>query len=85
MCHQMQAFYDTGMDKNTTEDWLKLLLMSKGEDKDIMCKLFAKSRDIKTTAKFIHLVFKTREIMLDSLASLNDMIDKIEKQEASQF
>ena len=36
------------MDKNSPEDWLKLLLMSTGEDKYIMCKLFAKSREIDT-------------------------------------
>ena len=41
-----------------------------------------KSADIKTVAKFIHQLFKTRDIMLDSLASLNDMIEKIEKDEA---
>ena len=41
-----------------------------------------KSGDVKNIAKFIHQLFKTREIMLDSLASLNDMIEKIEKQES---
>ena len=42
-----------------------------------------KSEDLKPIAKFTHEIFKTRDIMLDSLASLQDMIDKIVKQEAT--
>ena len=42
-----------------------------------------KSEDLKPIAKFTHEIFKTRDIMLDSLASLQDMIEKIEKQEAT--
>ena len=40
-----------------------------------------KSEDLKPITKFVHEIFKTRDTMLDSLSTLNDMIDKIEKQE----
>ena len=38
-------------------------------------------RDLKPVAKFVYEAFEHRKNMLDSLFILNDMVDKIEKQE----
>ena len=40
------------------------------------------SADLKPVAKFIYEAFEKRKIMLDSLHTLNDIIDKINKQES---
>ena len=56
MRRQVQQFYDTNMDKNSTEDWIKLLLMSTGGDKEIMAKQFSKTRSIHTHMDILDLV-----------------------------
>jgi hypothetical protein len=58
------------------------ILTSNACDRDRAIKIL-KSQDLKPVAKFIHETFTTRGILLDSLALLNDIIDKIEKQEAT--
>ena len=36
-------------------------------------------RDLKAVGKFIYDAFEDRKIMLDSLSTLNDIVDKIDK------
>ena len=56
MRHQMQQFYDTRMDQNTPEDWLKLLLYSTGGDKEIMTKIFTNMRSLNIHMDILDLV-----------------------------
>ena len=65
-----------------TEHIHETILTANMTDYDKAVKIL-KSEDLKPIAKFTHEIFKTRDIMLDSLASLQDMIEKIEKQEAT--
>merc|ERR1711867_104727 len=43
MRRQIMAFYDSNMDANSPEDWLKLLLYATCTDKDILTKILASS------------------------------------------
>ena len=40
-----------------------------------------KSKDLQPVAKFVYEAFEKRKVMIDSLYILNDMLDKIDKQE----
>merc|ERR1712215_352436 len=50
------AFYDSNMEGNTPEDWLKLLLYATCTDKDILTKILAKTRDLDTPHQIIDFV-----------------------------
>ena len=65
-----------------TEHIQETILTSDMTDHDKAVKIL-KSEDLKPIAKFVHEIFETRDTMLDSLSTLNDMIDKIEKQEVT--
>ena len=58
-----------------TEHIHETILTANMTDYDKAVKIL-KSEDLKPIAKFTHEIFKTRDIMLDSLASLQDMIEK---------
>ena len=50
------AFYDSNMDGNSPEDWLKLLLYATCTDKEILTKILAKTRDLDTPHQIIDYV-----------------------------
>ena len=52
---QIQQIYNMRMDKNLPEDLLKLLLYSTGGDKEIMTKIFAKTRSLNTHTDILDL------------------------------
>merc|ERR1712208_212120 len=53
MRRQVCAFYDSNMEGNTPEDWLKLLLYTTCTDKEILTKVLAKTRDLDTPYQII--------------------------------
>merc|ERR1712163_94945 len=53
---QIMAFYDSNMDANSPEDWLKLLLYATCTDKDILTKILAKTRELDTPHQIIEYV-----------------------------
>ena len=62
MRRQVGQFYDTNMDNNTNEDWLKLLLYTTCQDKELLTKVLAKSRTLETAQNVIDYVeAKVRE------------------------
>merc|ERR1712115_661128 len=56
MRRQIMAFYDSNMDANSPEDWLKLLLYATCTDKDILTKILAKTRELDTRHQIIEYV-----------------------------
>ena len=48
MRRQVCQFYDTNMENNTVEDWLKLLLYTTCQDKELLSKVLARARTLKT-------------------------------------
>ena len=56
MRRQVCAFYDSNMEGNTPEDWLKLLLYATCTDKEILTKILAKTRDLDTPQQIIDFV-----------------------------
>merc|ERR1711895_169871 len=56
MRRQVCAFYDSNMEGNTPEDWLKLLLYATCTDKEILTKVLAKTRNLETPQKIIDFV-----------------------------
>ena len=56
MRRQVCAFYDSNMEGNTPEDWLKLLLYTTCTDKEILTKVLAKTRDLDTPHQIIDFV-----------------------------
>merc|ERR1712082_338378 len=56
MRRQIMAFYDSNMDANSPEDWLKLLLYATCTDKEILTKILAKTRDLDTPHQIIDYV-----------------------------
>ena len=50
------AFYDSNMDGNSPQDWLKLLLYATCTDKEILTKILAKTRDLDTPHQIIDYV-----------------------------
>merc|ERR1712177_169059 len=56
MRRQVCAFYDSNMEGNTPEDWLKLLLYATCTDKEILTKILAKTRDLDTQHQIIDFV-----------------------------
>merc|ERR1712082_226078 len=56
MRRQVCAFYDSNMEANTPEDWLKLLLYATCTDKEILTKILAKTRDLDTPHQIIDFV-----------------------------
>ena len=50
------AFYDSNMDGNSPQDWLKLLLYATCTDKDILTKILTKTRDLDTPHQIIDYV-----------------------------
>ena len=56
MRRQVCAFYDSNMEGNTPEDWLKLLLYATCTDKEILTKILAKTRDLDTPHQIIDFV-----------------------------
>merc|ERR1712120_10446 len=53
MRRQVCAFYDSNMEGNTPEDWLKLLLYATCTDKEILTKILAKTLDLDTPHQII--------------------------------
>ena len=56
MRRQVCNFYDTNMEENTPEDWLKLLLYTTCQDKEILTKVLAKTRNLDTPQNIIDFV-----------------------------
>ena len=56
MRRQVCQFYDTNMEKNGVEDWLKLLLYTTCQDKELLSKILAKARTLKTAHDVIDFV-----------------------------
>merc|ERR1712177_127254 len=56
MRRQVCAFYDSNMEGNTPEDWLKLLLYATCTDKKILTKILAKTCDLDTLHQIIDFV-----------------------------
>merc|ERR1712101_70156 len=56
MRRQVCNFYDSNMEGNTPEDWLKLLLYATCTDKEILTKILAKTRDLDTPHQIIDFV-----------------------------
>ena len=56
MRRQVSQFYDTNMEKNEPEDWLKLLLYTTCQDKELLSKILAKARTLKTAHDVIDYV-----------------------------
>ena len=56
MRRQVCAFYDSFMEANTQEDWLKLLLYATCTDKEILTKILAKTCDLDTLHQIIDFV-----------------------------
>merc|ERR1712177_139024 len=56
MRRQVCAFYDSNMEGNTPEDWLKLLLYATCTDKEILTKILTKTRDLDTPHQIIDFV-----------------------------
>merc|ERR1712112_189235 len=56
MSRQVCAFYDSNMEGNTPEDWLKLLLYATCTDKEILTKILTKTRDLDTPHQIIDFV-----------------------------
>ena len=52
----MCQFYDTNMENNTTEDWLKLLLYTTCQDKELLSKVLARARTLETAQNVIDYV-----------------------------
>merc|ERR1712115_119490 len=56
MRRQIMAFYDSNMDANSPQDWLKLLLYATTTDKEILTKILAKTRELETPHQIIEFV-----------------------------
>ena len=56
MRRQVCQFYDTNMEKNEVEDWLKLLLYTTCQDKELLSKILARARTLKTAHDVIDYV-----------------------------
>merc|ERR1712240_672901 len=56
MRRQVYQFYDTNMEKNEVEDWLKLLLYTTCQDKELLSKILARARTLKTAHDVIDYV-----------------------------
>ena len=56
MRRQVNQFYDTNMEENGVEDWLKLLLYTTCQDKELLSKILAKARTLKTAHEVIEFV-----------------------------
>ena len=56
MRRQVCQFYDTNMENNTIEDWLKLLLYTTCQDKELLSKVLARARTLKTAQDVIDYV-----------------------------
>ena len=48
MRRQVRQFFDTNMDENTPDDWIKLLLYTTCQDKELLSKILARTRTLKT-------------------------------------
>ena len=56
MRRQVCQFYDTNMENNTVEDWLKLLLYTTCQDKELLSKVLAIAWTLKTAQDVIDYV-----------------------------
>ena len=74
----MTAFYDTSLDKNSVEDWIKLLLYSTGGDKEIMPKIFTRTRTLYTHTDILDYIV-TEECGKENSDRLLGMQDKVAK------
>ena len=50
---QVCQFYDTNMEKNEVDDWLKLLLYTTFQDKELLSKILARARTLKSAHNVI--------------------------------
>merc|ERR1712208_127288 len=57
MRRQVCNFYDSNMEENTPEDWLKLLLYTTCTDKEILTKVLAKTHNLETPQNIIDFVY----------------------------
>merc|ERR1712240_786462 len=56
MRRQVNQFYDTNMDENGTNDWIKLLLYTTCQDKELLSKILARTRTLNTAQDVIDFV-----------------------------
>merc|ERR1712112_735793 len=56
MRRQVNQFYDTNMDENETDDWIKLLLYTTCQDKELLSKILARTRTLNTPQDVIDFV-----------------------------
>ena len=56
MRRQVSQFYYTNMENNEPEEWLKLLLYTTCQDKELLSKILAKARTLKTAHDVIDYV-----------------------------
>merc|ERR1711895_254849 len=56
MRRQVCQFYDTNMEENTVEDWLKLLLYTTCQDKELLAKVLVKARTLDTAQNVIDFI-----------------------------
>ena len=56
MRHQVCQFYDTNTEKIGVEDWLKLLFYTTCQDKELLSKILAQARTLKTAHDVIDFV-----------------------------
>ena len=57
MRRQINQFYDTAMDKNETDDWIKLLLYTTCQDKELLSKILARTRTLNTPQESVSVEF----------------------------
>ena len=56
MRRQINQFYDTNMEENGVEDWLKLLLYTTCQDKELLSKILTQARTLTTAHEVIEFV-----------------------------
>merc|ERR1712240_366039 len=56
MRRQVNQFYDTNMDENQTDDWIKLLLYTTCQNKELLSKILARTRTLNTPQDVIDFV-----------------------------
>ena len=56
MWRQVCQFYDTNMENNTIKDWLKLLLYTTCQDKELLSKVLNRARTLNTAQDVINYV-----------------------------
>ena len=66
--------------KHYLTDYNNILTSNMNSNQDKAVKLLS-CRDLKPIAKYVYEAFEERKIMIDSLTTLNNVIENIDKQE----